>query len=172
VKVVWPSASRAWDLLNGVKLGFDKVTAPLIHPPNENKRPAEDDYEKISDYLQHEAFGMFQGEQAAPQSTGGVRDLSARIMVHMLGLDVPGIEPSTSFYPGYEWWPRNNEGHSHSSSSQSLSPAASGSSGVNVLSTPFSGGMTYNPQIAVGDWPRGTSSESPSYSYHFNHYGV
>ncbi|KAG5219880.1 zinc cluster transcription factor [Salix suchowensis] len=44
-----------------------------------------------------------------PATVNGVQDLNMRIMAHMLGLDIPGIEASTSFYPGYEWWPRTNE---------------------------------------------------------------
>ncbi|KAH9950872.1 fungal-specific transcription factor domain-containing protein [Amylocystis lapponica] len=29
-----------------------------------------------------------------------------RTVAHTLGLSVPGAEASTSFYPGYQWWPR------------------------------------------------------------------
>jgi hypothetical protein len=43
-------------------------------------------------------------------NTNGVQDLSTRLMAHMLGLEVPGVEPSTSYYPGSEWWPRNQQG--------------------------------------------------------------
>ena len=29
----------------------------------------------------------------------------ARMVAHHLGVDHPGAEASTSFYPGYQWWP-------------------------------------------------------------------
>lgn len=38
--------------------------------------------------------------------TGGIQDISTRMMAQMLGLDIPSIDPSASYYPGYEWWPR------------------------------------------------------------------
>ncbi|KIY50437.1 hypothetical protein FISHEDRAFT_64668 [Fistulina hepatica ATCC 64428] len=125
LEVVWPSAARAWDLLKGVKLGFDNVmspNAPRAFPnsrtrdtPPDRKRDANDAFglEKSSDFLQREAFGGSNNAFGPQQSSvsqqpnnNGVQDLSTRIMAHMLGLDIPGIEPSTSFYPGYEWWPR------------------------------------------------------------------
>jgi len=96
-------------------MAFD---APQQNTPNPErpKRPADDAFgqEKTSDYLQREVFRATGDEQqrivGAQQqpcaSETGVQDLSTRMMAHMLGLDIPGIEPSTSYYPGYEWWPR------------------------------------------------------------------
>lgn len=66
-----------------------------------NKRLAEDAFAQES---APEAPSSFD-----PAAVNGVQDLNMRIMAHMLGLDIPGIEASTSFYPGYEWWPRTNE---------------------------------------------------------------
>ncbi|KAL1740837.1 fungal-specific transcription factor domain-containing protein [Schizophyllum fasciatum] len=112
MQVVWPSASRAWDLLDGVKLGYEKAVAiPQIRGDgSERKRDLENAFgpedQKNSDYLQREAFGTYGSARQEPSPQNGMRDLSQRIMAHMLGLDIPGIEPSTSFYPGYEWWPR------------------------------------------------------------------
>lgn len=37
---------------------------------------------------------------------GGVQDISTRMMAQMLGLDIPTIDPSASYHPGYEWLPR------------------------------------------------------------------
>ncbi|KAG9222442.1 hypothetical protein CCMSSC00406_0002777 [Pleurotus cornucopiae] len=99
--IVWPSASRAWDLLNNVKLGFDKVHTMPPQNMARNKRLAEDAFAQEST---PEAPSSFD-----PAAVNGVQDLNMRIMAHMLGLDIPGIEASTSFYPGYEWWPRTNE---------------------------------------------------------------
>ena len=53
----------------------------------------------------------------------GVQDLSTRIMAHMLGLEMPGVEPSTSFFPGYEWWPRNNQGYPQPPPQAPIQPA-------------------------------------------------
>ncbi|THV07451.1 hypothetical protein K435DRAFT_741751 [Dendrothele bispora CBS 962.96] len=115
MEILWPSASRAWDLLHGVNMAFD---APQQNAPNADrpKRPADDAFgqEKTSDYLQREVFRATGDEQQrvadvqqqSSTSETGVQDLSTRMMAHMLGLDIPGIEPSTSYYPGYEWWPR------------------------------------------------------------------
>ncbi|KAF8971739.1 fungal-specific transcription factor domain-containing protein [Flammula alnicola] len=94
--VVWPSASRAWELLNGVQLR-------LAH----NRRPLS----------RRNIRSAWAPEPAAANNnmqnnTNGVQDISTRLMAHMLGLEVPGVEPSTSYFPGYEWWPRNQGGSS------------------------------------------------------------
>lgn len=124
MEIIWPSAARAWDLLSGVQLQAASPDGASNHSsPGGTKRQAEVAFgsasEKSSDYLQREAFGgMMAGGSGgavaaatAPSQAPepGVHDLSTRIMAHMLGLDIPGIEPSTSFYPGYEWWPRNGQ---------------------------------------------------------------
>ncbi|KAF9469792.1 fungal-specific transcription factor domain-containing protein [Collybia nuda] len=110
MEMVWPSAARAWELLNGVKLGSNSISSPHRNLPDRNKRLAEDAFgqEKASDYLQREAFKTFNVGEASHGHGGedGVQELGTRIMAHMLGLHIPGIEPSTSYYPGYEWWPR------------------------------------------------------------------
>jgi len=107
-KTTWPSAGRAWDLLNGVKVQVDSNIAPLMQGPDRQKRAADDAFgEKSSDVLQREAFSDLPRE-CAPQNSG-IQEISTRMMAHMLGLDIPGIEPSTSYYPGYEWWPRTNQ---------------------------------------------------------------
>ncbi|EGN91754.1 hypothetical protein SERLA73DRAFT_80157 [Serpula lacrymans var. lacrymans S7.3] len=111
LEIIWPSAARAWDLLHGVKVQVDSNLTPLIPGPDRRKRPADDAFgkEKSSDFLQREAFGnLEEKELPAPQIVNGIQDMSTRMMAHMLGLDIPGIEPSTSYYPGYEWWPRTN----------------------------------------------------------------
>ncbi|KAH0591126.1 hypothetical protein H2248_001229 [Termitomyces sp. 'cryptogamus'] len=108
MQVVWPSASRAWELLNGVQLGSND---PLLQITflDRPKRPADAAFglEKNSDYLQRETFPVY--ESNAREENTGVQELGTRIMAHMLGLRIPGIESSTSYYPGYEWWPRTQE---------------------------------------------------------------
>ncbi|KDR85752.1 hypothetical protein GALMADRAFT_384548 [Galerina marginata CBS 339.88] len=119
--VIWPSASRAWDLVNGVQLRSQAPALVLSSPEKQyqntdrNKRDAEDAFgvEKAPASLQREAFAApdasDQLEHNFNESLSGVQDISTRLMAHMLGLEVPGVEPSTSYYPGYEWWPRMNQ---------------------------------------------------------------
>lgn len=124
-KTTWPSAGRARDLLNGVRVQVDSTIPPLVHGPDRQKRAADDAFgERSSDVLQREAFGDVLQRERAPQNSG-IQEISTRMMAHMLGLDIPGIEPSTSYYPGYEWWPRANQPspqsyHGSSTSASSL----------------------------------------------------
>ncbi|KAG1757862.1 fungal-specific transcription factor domain-containing protein [Suillus lakei] len=104
MQTTWPSAGRAHDLLNGVRVQVDSNMPPLVHGPD-----------RAPDVLQREAFGDVLQMERAPQNSG-IQEISTRMMAHMLGLDIPGIEPSTSYYPGYEWWPRANQPSPHASS--------------------------------------------------------
>lgn len=159
--MVWPSAARAWDLLNGVKLGSDSVSSPQLHFPDRNKRHAEDAFgqEKSSDYLQREAFKTSDVEETNHEGDNGVQELGTRIMAHMLGLHIPGIEPSTSYYPGYEWWPRPAD----VSSSHPISPippesrtALSPGHGVGVHGVP--------------EWPQPSALTDPTYNFGFGRF--
>lgn len=106
----WASAARAWDLLHGAKVHFDGNLSNFTPGTERPKRPAADAFgnEKSSDFLQREAFGDSDRKAPTQEGPNGIQDISTRMMAHMLGLDIPGIEPSTSYYPGYEWWPRND----------------------------------------------------------------
>lgn len=94
-------------MLHGAKVQVDSNLTPMSQGPDRQKRGADDAFgrEKSSDFLQREAFGN-SGSKEQMTSNAGIQDISTRMMAHMLGLDIPGIEPSTSYYPGYEWWPR------------------------------------------------------------------
>ena len=88
---------------------------PQYPNTDRNKRDAQDAFgeEKTSDYPQREAFGATaMRPDPIPDNSNptGVQDISTRLMAHMLGLEIPGVEQSTSYYPGYEWWPRMNHG--------------------------------------------------------------
>ena len=116
MEVEWPSAARAWELVHHVKIGFadnDQLVSPNTGN-SERKRDAENafgaDKEMVPTPYIHDIFNN-SPQPVAPISQSaesGVQDMSTRIMAHFLGLDVPGVEPSTSYLPGYEWWPRNN----------------------------------------------------------------
>lgn len=170
-KVVWPSASRAWELLNGVKLGADSAPVPQSYSPDRQKRQADDAFgqDKGSDYLPFS--GPFESKEQNNDHENGVQDLSTRIMAHMLGLDIPGIEPSTSYYAGYEWWPRQNSEGTHGP--QPLATATATSS-MNVLPVPSSGDLSSNTLRPVGGWGRDTGAAAPGgYNYNnYNQYGL
>ncbi|GLB35813.1 putative fungal specific transcription factor [Lyophyllum shimeji] len=173
MEMVWPSASRAWQLLNGVKMGSENVP-PQMHFPDRNKRPADAAFgqEKSSDYLQREAFKATIPEISNADGENGVQALGTRIMAHMLGLHIPGVEPSTSYYPGYEWWPRSNE--ITPPGSHQLSPAPQGYGPRNGLvpnpnAQPVPGG-----RVASNGGAEWTSVPLPetTYSYDFDRWGA
>ena len=110
----WPSASRAWDLLNGAHVSVNRPSGASYTDPGyqaRSKRHAEDAFgHEEPVYPQQEAFVPSSGApQHAPTNQSGVQDLGTRMMAHMLGLDIPDVEPSTTFFPGYEWWPRTSQ---------------------------------------------------------------
>lgn len=177
MEVVWPSASRAWELLNGVHIRAH-THAPDVIPqyPNtdRNKRDARDAFgeEKSSEYFPREVFGA---TPMAPDpvsdngfnNTTGVQDISTRLMAHMLGLELPGVEPSTSYFPGYEWWPRLSQG---------APPPPS--------NTPFPADTEYGTDMPSmgqgvpagnnGSWQPGEygTNNSLNYTFDFGQYGV
>ncbi|KAF8560118.1 hypothetical protein OG21DRAFT_1451878 [Imleria badia] len=157
MQTTWPSAARAWDLLHGVKVQVDSNLTPMLQGPERQKRGADDAFgrEKSSDFLQREAFGDSSSKERVTP-TAGIQDISTRMMAHMLGLDIPGIEPSTSYYPGYEWWPRaTNFVHA---------PYQQSSSGTNALSLESLMNTNYP---AVQDDP-GWRIPSTGYPYEFH----
>ncbi|KAJ7597406.1 fungal-specific transcription factor domain-containing protein [Mycena floridula] len=116
--VVWPSASRAWDLLSGVKIGVDDGHT---YPPNtaeRHKRDADHAFGQ-DEYLRRDSYGVPRAARQLPgHGDSGVQDLSSRIMANMLGLEVGGLEP-LQFLPG---WPQRSvptsSHHHHQQQSQ------------------------------------------------------
>jgi hypothetical protein len=105
-QTIWPSASRFKDLLNGANAQYQGIITPLANAPDRLKRSADDSQmspDRTSDMLQREAFSGLEKLQTPPGAGAGVED--PRMMARMLGLEVPGIQASTSYFPGYEWWP-------------------------------------------------------------------
>jgi len=165
MEIIWPSAGRAWALLEGAKVQFDNAVPLTQQGDDRRKRHADDAFgqEKSSDVLSREAFGSFDQEPPSPPGVQGIQDMSTRIMAHMLGLDIPGIEPSTSYYPGYEWWPRTE------ASSQALTPTTISSPGI------CSGPPMFDTQPNLEDWLQGaspggmvTSGPASNYSFDFS----
>jgi len=171
MEMVWPSASRAWDLLKGVKMGSDSIP-PQIHFSDRHKRPAEAAFgqEKSSNYLQREAFRGPSPDTSNEEGDNGVQELGSRIMAHMLGLHIPGFEPSTSYLPGYEWWPRSNE--VAPPGSHQLSPAPMGYGSRNELashSNTVPGGAASS---GGNQWTSVSLPAETSYTYDFDRFGL
>jgi hypothetical protein len=100
MELTWPSAGRAWALLEGAKVQLDNA-APIAAVGERRKRPADD------------AFGPLDQEHTPrPDCPPRMQNMNNHILTHMFGLDIPGIEPSTSYYPEYQWWPRPSQGAS------------------------------------------------------------
>lgn len=158
-KVVWPSASRAWELLNGVKMGSNDLP-PQITFLDRPKRPADAAFgqEKSSGYFHQEALPVY--DSNASEGNTGVQELGTRIMAHMLGLHIPGIEASTSYYPGYEWWPRTQEVAPSASTVEYGTRNNIGPSTVNAPGTRVASGWN---SVPVSD---------AAYNYNYNSYGL
>lgn len=127
---------------------FDNA-APMLQGDDRRKRHAEDAFglDKTSDLLSHNVFGPGSPDKESSPDQVGIPDMNTRIMAQMLGLDIPGIEPSTSYLPGYEWWPRSQD---TISSPQDLTPTTS--SGTPLF---CDGPVTYNSQPSLEEWLQG-----------------
>jgi len=90
-----------------VKLGALNAVVPPPNSLDRHKRHAEDAFgqDRPPDYPSH----ALRDERQMGQNVDGVQDMANKLMAHMLGLDIPGVEPSTSFYTGCDWWARPNQ---------------------------------------------------------------
>lgn len=160
-QIIWPSAGRAYELLNGVKLGSLNPVIPPTASHDRHKRHAEDAFgqDRTPDYPVRQADRQVED---SGQNVDGVQDMASKLMAHMLGLDIPGVEPSTSFYTGCDWWARPN---SSADSSQQNWPQAASTSAFTPLNMPSQRGWQTESRDgrAVGPYNEG---------YQFDHLGV
>ena len=167
--MVWPGAARGWELLNGVKTESDvKFNPTPSHMPDRAKRPAEAAFglEKSTDYLQQGTFENTSTLLPSDLGQNEVQDLGTRIMAHMLGLDLPGIEPSTSYYPGYEWWPRS---YGDSPSSHEISPSPMDPRDVSPpIMSSGTGQLSTSQTTGVSEW----STVPAHYSQDYNSFSL
>ncbi|KZT29821.1 hypothetical protein NEOLEDRAFT_1160329 [Neolentinus lepideus HHB14362 ss-1] len=84
--VAWPSAARAWELLNGVKVQFEGTLTPLVNAPPRQKRPAEEEPENHS---QGYPDIVKQEPEVDSNANNNYQAFDSRMMAQMLGLDVP-----------------------------------------------------------------------------------
>jgi len=162
LSVRWPAAQRAWELVSGahthVDNGFPQHAVGLRH----HKRGADDAFglsEKVSDVLQQEAFEDRSRTQPKADSVTspapGASATTNRVLAHMLGLDIPGIEPSTSYLPGYQWWPRNSANTSTPTPTQANPAQPTVPPPQRLTQTPIGNG---GPVAASSDTPSPHSS--------------
>lgn len=166
---MWPSASRAWDLLNGVKILDGNHASQLLQTksPERPKRMAEDAFgqEKTQDYPQRGVYtdrGTPAINQISFQNQNGVQDFSTRIMAHMLGLDIPDVEPPAPYYPpAFQW------------STPMAPPPGSGPVGnLNLGAQTAVGVPTENDDLESWTYPVLEPARVPdSYSYDFSQFG-
>lgn len=107
---LWPTAMRIRALLEGAKVRLDDSTYTMdIGQAGRRKRNVEDALgsSKNSDINARNMYGMPVVDGYADQpATSAAWDHAhnARMVAQSLGIG-PSAEASTSFYPGYQWWP-------------------------------------------------------------------
>lgn len=153
--MIWPSALRAWELLNGAKVHVDNSIL-RFKEVHRYKRPADDAFGTGDTNtnggagLLTQSFGLGSSASAGVDAVAAPQVSTAenRLLAHMLGLDIPGVEPSTSYLPGYEWWPRDQNKSQTPDSSQPVSPSpgsgSNHSSPASGMPIPFSFDQTRN----------------------------
>ncbi|KAK7695174.1 hypothetical protein QCA50_002364 [Cerrena zonata] len=110
IEETWPCAIQIRQLLQGCKVYLDPVLSTgEVNRPDRHKRDIDQALgtDRPSEMLQREVFGdpsVLRHQPYIPDSHQSRDDEAARIMAHSLGIPLPGIQPSTSYYPGYEWW--------------------------------------------------------------------
>ncbi|KIO08530.1 hypothetical protein M404DRAFT_23073 [Pisolithus tinctorius Marx 270] len=156
----WPSMGRTWDLLNGAKVKVDSnIALRLEQNADRQKRGADDAFgrEKCPDSPQQEVFA----DPAVTEfmtPTGGIQDMSTRMMAQMLGLDIPGIDLATSCHPGYEPWPQTT---TFSNPQPYLQPPITNISAQGALPP-----LCYQPSWLDQEWE---SQASTPISYQYGH---
>ncbi|KAL6298707.1 hypothetical protein BKA93DRAFT_753959 [Sparassis latifolia] len=101
VQTVCPGATSVRSLLARAKVELNQTS----------KAVAESLQDRSAQCTTHSALNAAQTcssarHSAGPSSAAADPDAHLRVLAHSLGLSVPGVEASTSFYPGYRWWPR------------------------------------------------------------------
>lgn len=178
MSVRWPAGQRGWELISGAHTHVSDPTfqSMPVNGQQRQKRAADDAFglgDKVSDVLQQEAFEERTGGGAPQQPVRG-GPASDRVLAHMLGLDIPGIEPSTSYLPGYQWWPRGQAPNGQPGPSQQQmqpmvngmsngvhngqgqdtpSPHSTNSNGGGTNSPPNSMAIPFSFDVAQSFWP-------------------
>ncbi|KAL4241803.1 Transcriptional Regulatory Element [Abortiporus biennis] len=99
---IWPCAYRVRQLLKGANVQLDDLSA-YSHTSERPKRSVDEALgpDKHIDVTHREMYRMpveRQQQQHIPQPHSHI--------AQSLGVPISGFEPSTTYYPGYEWWPQ------------------------------------------------------------------
>jgi hypothetical protein len=141
--MVWPSASRAWELLDGVK-GSPDIARPSLGNTagGQHKRPAEDSTTKEESTVLQSGAGEKSGQNDPPlHGSYNVQGAGNGIATEMLGLDVRDAAPSASYLPYQEWWaPIRADGLPPAGQSSVMGPAS------------FPSTLEFDRQPSVDDW--------------------
>lgn len=125
---MWPNATRAWELLSGATARFEESMTPLTRGLGGAKRDAEDafgeDFKREANREPSGVYAPLTHRSANPLSGYGNQEMGTRLMAHMLGLDIPGVEPPTHSIPAQDWWFHTDDVMQNSPSSL-LSPQQS-----------------------------------------------
>ncbi|TFK46073.1 hypothetical protein OE88DRAFT_1668214 [Heliocybe sulcata] len=87
--VTWPSAARAWELLNGVKVQFEGILTPLVNAPARQKRAAEEEPDNQGQGYPEAVKRGSEVDGATYNAGANYQAFDSRMMAQMLGLDVP-----------------------------------------------------------------------------------
>lgn len=159
---------------------------PSLRAPKQryerHKRPAQDAFEDEKELSRQEQFVAHStGAEHTPvagiplQQGNGVQDMSTRLMAHMLGLEVAGVDPSTHYYSGSQWYPRLAQTSTLQSDISNLQYPLSADIGGD-MPTMNAVGMATSVAGQASEWSPQTSA-TPSdygmtYPYEFGQYGV
>jgi hypothetical protein len=165
------------------------VPIPSLRAPQQghdrHKRPAQDAFEdeKASDFSQQEQFVAHSGAEQNPvgiplQNGNGVQDMSTRLMAHMLGLEVAGVDSSTHYYSGSNWYPRLAQTSTLQTDIPNLQYPLSADVGGDMQAM-NTGALASSVAGQASEWSPQTSAtpseygmNNMSYSFDFGQFGV
>ncbi|EMD41895.1 hypothetical protein CERSUDRAFT_120801 [Gelatoporia subvermispora B] len=153
MEVTWPSAIRVRTLLEGAKVDLDQTSSQPGATPARQKRSAEAAWgaEHSHEVLQRQAYAQhhYQAPQYQPEANNAATPQQgpsgSRILPDTLGTNLSGMEASTSFYPGYQWWPRTTEAYVNLGVQIYDQQLGIGAFGISPLQTP-SASQSHVPQ--------------------------
>ncbi|TBU34755.1 fungal-specific transcription factor domain-containing protein [Dichomitus squalens] len=105
IERTWPTATRLRTLLEGAKVHLDKSKYPSnVH---RHKRSIEDALSGYSNSDAQDAYVLppLEGYRGTANMGNDWDTQQARMAAHSSGVAGPSTQASTSFYPGYQWWP-------------------------------------------------------------------
>jgi hypothetical protein len=154
IKMIWPSASRARELLNGAKVELND-TCSHGSDSRRPKRQAEAAFHNDAVLItEGSAFGRVE-QSSRGTLREGVQQLGTQTQNQMLGLDSLPVKPSSSYIPGA------------SDSTEWLDSTASPRSPMMLHGAYSSPNVTLGAQRLPDDWMPCVSDIRPGYTFPF-----